>query len=224
MRRKKNARKGRRKGASSPAAGPPAAPPSVQLRPAGQAGAGAQPVRQGAAGHSLWVGVPPLPKGNAQKIARNAATGSMFVVNDKRVIERQRVLSAALRSCAPSTPLTGPVRLHVTFVLQVATSWPKWKQAAALSGCVLPYTQATGSSGGIPDRGNLLKLVEDCLEKSGWLLNDSQICGGLVAKCYGAKPGYLIELQELDEVATLAAWKARLQREELGALSGVHPE
>jgi len=214
--------KGRRRGPAKAKEAPAAAAPARALAPglAGQAGqqAGAAPA------HCILVPIAPLPKGNAQSIARNRHTGSLFVVNDKKIQARQKTLTSALRTRAPQEPVTGPVRLDVTFVLGVPTSWPAWKQEAALRGLVLPYTQATGSSGGIPDRGNLLKLIEDCLEKAGFLCNDSQICGGLVAKKYGAEPCYLIELTPLRELSSFVEWKALLEREKLGAQGAVCSE
>ena len=166
-----------------------------------------------------WVGVPPHPKGNDQRIVRVARR--LKIKPSKKVEGWQRALTLALlvHPARPPEKLTGPLDLDVTFVLRIPPSWSAWKREAAACGFVHPYSEGK-SAGSIADRGNLLKLVEDCLEKADWLCNDSQVIGGDVRKVYGPEPGYVLELTQLDEVRTLAEWRA-LQRHELSAKSGV---
>ena len=168
---------------------------------------------------NLFVAVEPKPKGNKQRIVRKGRHGPLRVVNDKSVIAKQTSLVHALwthRDALRET-LRGAVEVGVTFVLPIPGSWPAWKQEAAHRRLVFPYTDSAGSSGAIPDRGNLLKLLEDALEKAGYLANDSQIVGGPVAKVYGRVPGYELSISAKDEVTSFAEWKAYLESEELGA-------
>lgn len=153
-----------------------------------------------------FVGVVPMPKGNAQKIVRRGRKRGL--VNEDRVVAKQRELTFALLANAarPARAMRGAVEFGVTFVLPIPKTWPIWKREAAAARALFPYTEAEGSSGGIPDRGNLLKLIEDCLEKAGYLSNDSQICDGPVAKVYGETPGYEITLRKLPEVLTRSEW------------------
>ncbi len=164
--------------------------------------------------HAAREMVVPRPKGNAQHIAK--VRGRLRIVNDASVIRRQRAIVRALSFCAPAPPLSGAVLVDVVFYLPMPARWPKWKRAAALRGLVMPYSETDGS-GSIPDRGNLLKLAEDGLEKAGWVTNDSQVCSGLVDKRYGAEACYEFRAMELFEVRSCEEWKALLQSEELGA-------
>lgn len=161
--------------------------------------------------HHAFAELQPKPKGNAQRIAKNKATGALFVATDGAVKRRQRDLAKLLTLLAPPRPLRGAVVVDVVFYLPIPTTWPQWRQEAAARGLVLPYTESTGSTGGIPDRGNLLKLLEDCLELGGWLANDSQVCWGNVGKRHGRRVGYEVRAREVFEVASFKAWQALLE-------------
>lgn len=104
--------------------------------------------------------------------------------------QAQETLAARVVEHRPPVPFAGPVRLDVTFVMPIPKGWPAWKHAAALGGRVYPTSR--------PDRGNLLKLLEDAL-KGLFYADDSLVVGGDVAKRYGDVPGYRIVLEELSE-------------------------
>lgn len=159
--------------------------------------------------HSAFAPVKPKPKGNAQRIAKNRRTGKRFIKNDESVIRSANALILALTILGPPEPLRGAVVVDVDFLLQVPESFPQWKREAAVAGYVFPYSEGD-SAGSIPDRGNLLKLLEDCLEKAGWFRNDSQVCFGKVSKRYGEKVGYQVAAREVLEIKTFKAWKAHL--------------
>lgn len=98
-----------------------------------------------------------------------------------------------LRLYAPDEPLSGPVQRDACYVFSAPKSWPKWRQQAALE---LRYQHVTR-----PDCGNLDKLLDDALEKSGWLCNDSRICGGFTFKAYGTEPGYVVRITALPQAS-----------------------
>lgn len=128
----------------------------------------------------------PKSKGNSKKIVRFGAR--LGLIGSKPAREAEASLFELARPFAPLTPIAGPVRLDVAFV----TAYPKgpaWKRQAAIDGRLYPDRR--------PDRGNLLKLAEDALEKAGFYEDDARVVSGLVEKVYGPEAGYRISLTRL---------------------------
>ena len=150
----------------------------------------------------VFLDLPPAPKGNSKR-ARRTRFGAV-VTKDSRDAKREKALTQLAYLLAPPDPLRGPILLDVVFALPIPSSWPDWKRKLAEERTVFPYSDATGGSGTIPDRGNLLKLLEDALEAGGWFANDSQVIGGRVSKCYGTQRevGYWVRLSEVFESAS----------------------
>lgn len=176
-------------------------------------------LREGGRVVRMWIdGVVPAPKGNSKRVVPVMRGGRQVhvVVPSSADAKREREVVKRIRLIGPAPPepaLTGPLALDVVFVLPVPKSWPKWRREAALAGHVYPYSDASGSAGSKPDRGNLLKLIEDALEAAGWVRNDSQFVTGRVAKVYGPEPGYACEIAELEEVSSREDWKAWATRQ-----------
>ena len=154
-------------------------------------------------------GVDPVPKGNSGRIVR--AGRFPRLIPSKRAVECQKILTPLLSQYVTGAPFEGPVRRDVVFTLAIPPSWPKWKKAAAEDKRYLP-----AGGGRTPDTGNLLKLLDDCLESSGIIYNDSQIIGGESWKVYGPTPGYLVRIEPLSQAARglagepLAGWFSHL--------------
>lgn len=81
--------------------------------------------------------------------------------------------------------LEGPLRLTVEITVQVAESWSKKKQTAALDGVIYPT--------GKPDIDNTYKLLADALNGVLWR-DDAQIVSLSVTKRYGRAPGTVLRL------------------------------
>lgn len=149
--------------------------------------------------------IDPVPKGNSGRIVR--AGRFPRLIPSKRAVECQKMLTPQIASQVTGAPIEGPVRRDVVFTLPIPPSWPRWKKAAAEERRYLP-----AGGGRTPDTGNLLKLLDDCLEASGVIYNDSQIIGGESWKIYGSTPGYLIRIESLSQAdrgspgGALAGW------------------
>ena len=136
--------------------------------------------------------VHPVPKGNSGRIVR--AGRFPRLIPSKRAVECQKVLTPLLAQHVSGAPFSGPVRRDVLFCLAIPPSWPKWKKKAAEERRYLP-----AGGGRTPDTGNLLKLLDDCLEASGLIFNDAQIIGGESWKVYAPTPGYIVSLEPLGQ-------------------------
>lgn len=157
---------------------------------------------------SFFIPLPPKQKGNSKRFVlvprRGRAPLPRLVGRDEDVQAERDVARLAARF-APPTPMTGPIRLDVTFVMGIPPSWPRRRRQRALAGEVLPTVR--------PDRGNLQKLLEDALQKAGFYADDAQIIAGEPGQIYGITPGYAIHLAS----ATAGDW-ARLHGRVAGVL------
>lgn len=120
----------------------------------------------------------PTPKGRA----RSTRTGRHYTPAATRAAEN-RVRDTWLEANHLRTlignrhqPHAGPVHVDVVATFTPPTSWPKWKQAAALAGA-WPHTVK-------PDIDNLLKLVKDGLNGLAWV-DDAQAISVTGRKQYG---------------------------------------
>lgn len=88
-------------------------------------------------------------------------------------------------------PLSGPVSLSVEFVLaRPKAHFRTGKHANELR------PDAPSWHTKKPDRGKLLRAVEDALTGIAWI-DDAQVCAGPVSKCYGSREGVSIVLTTL---------------------------
>lgn len=133
------------------------------------------------------VGRLPAVKGNTPKIIK---IGRGYSVSpNERTVAAGKALVALLGRVSPSpTPIQGPVRLEVDFVFEPAASWSKRKRAAAYCGSIPCVEQNRG------DLEQLLKLLNDSLERAGFFANDAQVVEVAAAKVYGPRQGYRLRL------------------------------
>jgi len=83
-------------------------------------------------------------------------------------------------------PMSGPLYANITFYRPVPASTSNIKKKQMLNGLIFPI--------GKPDRSNMLKFIEDCLENAGIISNDSIIIDGPTRKLYGEIPKTVIIL------------------------------
>lgn len=104
----------------------------------------------------------------------------------RHTMEFIRLLAA--QEMAGRAPLGGPVSLTLRAVFEVPKSWPKKRQAEALTGGVRPTKR--------PDISNLVKLVEDALNQVVYA-DDAQIVSVAAEKCYGPQPLTIVTIMEV---------------------------
>lgn len=128
---------------------------------------------------SFRFNVVPVPKERAQ-IVRNPNTDKVVGFTPARTSHFHRQIKAVVREVMGNRkPVEGPVRLEMTFVMQVPKSWPKWKQAAALEGLIAPT--------GRPDMDNLEKALLDAFNGV-LVVDDAFVVERLARKIYGEAP------------------------------------
>lgn len=122
----------------------------------------------------------PVPKGRPRF---NRETGRAYTPAKTASFEAQ-LKYAAMEVMGSRPPLEGPLKLEMEVVVPIARSWPKKRQAAALSGDLMPT--------GRPDFDNFQKTV-DALNLVVWI-DDGQIVQSAFMKRYGDKPGMWIRV------------------------------
>lgn len=95
-----------------------------------------------------------------------------------------------LKSQINHEPITAPVRLNVTFYMPIPKSASKKLRLQMLNGIVHHIKK--------PDRSNLLKFIEDCLERAKIISNDSIIVAGSTNKAYSNVSKTIILLDVLE--------------------------
>lgn len=137
----------------------------------------------------------PRPRAFAMKKAGGGFTARVF---DAGTAEGWKSLIAiAAKPHAPTAPITGPVELRVAFVFRrPASHFRTGKNSAELRSDAPAHHIAK------PDTDNLLKAVMDALTQTGLFWgDDAQVCTTWAWKSYGARPGALIEIRAIGEVA-----------------------
>lgn len=99
------------------------------------------------------------------------------------------VAMAAAEAMAGADPMQGPMRLGVTILLPIPTSWSKRKQALAVEGLVAATKK--------PDADNVLKAIKDGMNGVVYV-DDSQAVEINVVKRYAATPKVVVVAQELE--------------------------
>ena len=92
-------------------------------------------------------------------------------------------------------PHHGPMRLIVAAEFPVPTTWPKWKQQAALLGEVAHTTR--------PDGDNIVKAVKDALRGVVWR-DDCQVTHTEVIKRYSRQPKLVATVEPIRRLAAQA--------------------
>jgi len=127
----------------------------------------------------------PIAKGRARSMQRGEFIA--HVTPEKTRVAENSFLAQSL-PYKPATPLEGPLKVSLTFIMPIPKSKSKKWKGAAMAGSELPTKK--------PDIDNLAKLVLDSLNGVFWL-DDKQVVVLNLIKIYGAIPMTLIEIEEL---------------------------
>lgn len=156
-------------------------PPSFEQRECSQSAA-REPIR-------FTLSVCPQVIQGGNRIGRSKA-GKAFIFSSKQKSGYQLLVQAEASRHRPRTPLTGPIRLDLIFVLPRPQSLMRKCDPDGM----IPHTKR-------PDRDNLIKGTQDGLSAAGFWLDDSQIFAGDTAKCYAEKHGQPRIIVRIEEVA-----------------------
>ena len=115
--------------------------------------------------------------------------GKAIIFSSKRKKDYQFLVRAAALRYRPSSPITGPVKLDLTFILPRPRALMRKSDADGW----IPHPKR-------PDRDNLVKGTQDGLSAAGFWLDDSQIFDGRTVKYYaerGGDPRIIVSIEEV---------------------------
>ena len=118
----------------------------------------------------------PIAKGRARSVRRGNFIAHITPEKTRRAEES--FLAQALPH-KPPTPLEGPLKVTLAFIMPIPESKSKKWKSAAMVGAILPTKK--------PDIDNVCKLIFDALNGVMWL-DDKQIVAVDACKVYGAVP------------------------------------
>lgn len=121
---------------------------------------------------------PPTATSQENKVAYIG--GKMMHYKSKGAKETFKVLTKALKPYAPEEPMDGPIRLVVLWRFPKGKSHKhnEWKITK-------------------PDTDNLQKALKDVMTRLGFWVDDSRVCGELVAKIWSDDPGITIKYEQM---------------------------
>lgn len=115
--------------------------------------------------------------------------GKAIIFSSKRKKDYQFLVQAAAARYRPSRPITGPVKLDLTFILPR----PKDLMRKSAPDGWIPHPKR-------PDRDNLVKGTQDGLSAAGFWLDDAQIFDGRTVKYYAERGGDARIIVSIEEV------------------------
>ena len=127
-----------------------------------------------------------LPK--AQARPRVVKAGGKIMTYSPKTSWYQLVYWAAVQHRA-KTVLSGPLKMEITLILPIPTSWSKKKKAAA------HYVSVR------PDLDNYAKAILDAFNNACVWQDDGQVAELIIRKIYGAEPKAVISVEELENKA-----------------------
>ena len=131
--------------------------------------------------------IPPTVTQQEHKVMVNRKTGRVQFYDPPELRAARAKLTDLVGRYAPEQPLEG--------ALQLVTKWI-WPMEAdgqiVLSG--MEYRWKTSK----PDTDNLIKMLKDCMTRTGYWKDDAQVVSEITQKFYGPKAGIYIEVVRMD--------------------------
>ena len=136
--------------------------------------------------HFLLPCIPPTSMSQSKQISTR---GARPVLHDsKNLMASKQTLLALMSVNRPHRPLTGPIKVKVTY------TWP-WLKGHGVKvkakGRIVKTTK--------PDADNLAKLTIDCMAMMNFFANDAAVWKVTSEKYHGDSPGVRVWIVETDE-------------------------
>lgn len=126
-----------------------------------------------------------IPRGQAR--ARHAGHSRAYKTEDQQADER--TLEALLAPYVPERPLQGMLSLLIEAMMPIPKRFSKKKIEMAMLRKISPTTR--------PDLSNVIKHIEDVMQRMRFFADDKQIVELYCCKVYNDIPGYHVTLREI---------------------------
>lgn len=129
--------------------------------------------------HSAFLAMePPTVTHNDLRAALRG--GRPAIVKSDRLREAEDAIMARLVPARPAEPLSGPLSVEVRWCFATSGAHAQGE----------PHTDK-------PDMSNMLKTLEDCMARAGWIVDDSLVCDEHTAKAWMDPAGIWVRVIEL---------------------------
>ena len=130
--------------------------------------------------------IPPTVTQQEHKVMVNRKTGRVQFYDPPELRAARAKLTDMVGRYAPEQPLEGALQLVTKWI------WPMETDGqGVLSG--MEYRWKTSK----PDTDNLIKMLKDCMTRTGYWKDDAQVVSEITQKFYGPKPGIYIEVTKV---------------------------
>ena len=131
--------------------------------------------------------IPPTVTQQEHKVMVNRKTGRVQFYDPPELRAARAKLTDLVGRYAPEQPLEGALQLVTKWI------WPMETDGqGVLSG--IEYRWKTSK----PDTDNLIKMLKDCMTRTGYWKDDAQVVSEITQKFYGPKPGIYIKVERMD--------------------------
>lgn len=131
--------------------------------------------------------IPPTVTQQEHKVMVNRKTGRVQFYDPPELRAARAKLTDLVGRYAPEQPLEGALQLVTKWI------WPMETDGQlALSG--MEYRWKTSK----PDTDNLIKMLKDCMTRTGYWKDDAQVVSEITQKFYGPRSGIYIEVVRMD--------------------------
>ena len=131
--------------------------------------------------------IPPTVTQQEHKVMVNRKTGRVQFYDPPELRAARAKLTDLIGRYAPEQPLEGALQLVTKWI------WPMETDGqGVLSG--MEYRWKTSK----PDTDNLIKMLKDCMTRTGYWKDDAQVVSEITQKFYGPKAGIYIEVVRMD--------------------------
>ncbi|MGT2802965.1 resolvase [Streptococcus phage Javan253] len=128
----------------------------------------------------FFIPMKKIPTTTHQQKKWTARNGKPQSYEPENLKEARELFMALLLPHKPQEPLDGPLRL--------TTKWLFPKIKGTVDG---QYKHTK------PDTDNLVKLLKDCMERTGFYVNDSRVASEIAEKFWADTVGIYVKLEEL---------------------------
>lgn len=135
--------------------------------------------------------IPPTVTQQEHKVVVSRKTGKISFYDPPELAAARRKFQDSVGRYAPQKPLTGPLQLITKWI------WPMDPERMEMLSVVAPERFSWKTTK--PDTDNLIKLLKDCMTKTGFWHDDAQVASEVTEKFLAHRPGIYVKVMRLQE-------------------------
>ena len=135
--------------------------------------------------------IPPTTTQQEHKVTVNKRTGRIQFFDPPELKAARATLIDHVGRYAPEEPMTGPLQLITKWI------WPMDPEREQMLSVIDPDRFAWKATR--PDTDNLIKMLKDCMTRTGFWKDDAQVASEVTEKFLAHRPGIYVKVMRLQE-------------------------